>query len=107
MWHKFLSLATFTYNIFCSPNLGNHSPYELMFGRKLKLLINLEINMDIQIFWHIQRLPYIVNQKVRLFTENITKLQNEAIGTLKQGQGIFPIQQQRFSLYNLPLNISV
>ena len=26
MWHKFLSLATFAYNIFHSPNLGNHSP---------------------------------------------------------------------------------
>ena len=24
MWHKFLSLATFTYNIFHRPNLGNH-----------------------------------------------------------------------------------
>ena len=25
MWHKFLSLATFSYNIFHSPNLGNYS----------------------------------------------------------------------------------
>ena len=31
MWHKFLSLATFTYNIFHTPNLGNYSPYELVF----------------------------------------------------------------------------
>ena len=30
MWHKFLSLAMFTYNIFCSPSLGNYSPYELV-----------------------------------------------------------------------------
>ena len=49
MWHKFLSLATFTYNIFHSPNLGNHSPYKLMFGRKPKLLINIETNPDIKI----------------------------------------------------------
>ena len=34
MWHKFLSLATFAYNIFHTPNLGNYSPYELVFGRK-------------------------------------------------------------------------
>ena len=36
IWHKFLSLATFAYNIFHSPNLGNHSPYELLFRRKSK-----------------------------------------------------------------------
>ena len=49
MWHKFLSLAMFMYNIFHSPNLGNHSSYELMFGRKPKLLIYLETNLDIKI----------------------------------------------------------
>ena len=49
MWHKFLSLATFTYNIFHSPNLGNYSPYELVFGRRPKLLINVETNLDVKI----------------------------------------------------------
>ena len=49
MWHKFLSLATFAYNIFHSPNLGNYSPYKLVFGRKPKLLINIETNLDIKI----------------------------------------------------------
>ena len=49
MWHKFLSLATFAYNIFYSPNLGNHSPYKLVFSRKPKLLINIETNPDIKI----------------------------------------------------------
>ena len=29
MWHKFLSLATFAYNIFHTPNLGNYSPMNL------------------------------------------------------------------------------
>ena len=49
MWHKFLSLAMFAYNTFHSPNLGNHSPYELVFGRKPKLLINIETNPDIKV----------------------------------------------------------
>ena len=34
MWHKYLPLATFAHNTFNSPNLANHSPYELVFGRK-------------------------------------------------------------------------
>ena len=47
MWHKYLSLATFAYNIFNSPNLCNHSPYELVFGRKPKILLDLETDLDI------------------------------------------------------------
>ena len=41
MWHKFLSLTMFAYSIFHSPNLGNYSPYELVFGRKPKFLLTL------------------------------------------------------------------
>ena len=33
MWPKYLPLATFAYNTFNIPNLGNYSPYELIFGR--------------------------------------------------------------------------
>ena len=47
-WTKYLSLATFAYNTFNSPNLGNYSPYELTFGRKPKLLLNIESNPDIK-----------------------------------------------------------
>ena len=49
MWHKFLSLAMFAYNIFHTPNLGNYSPYELVFRRKPRILINIETNPDIKI----------------------------------------------------------
>ena len=48
-WHKFLSLATFVYNIFHTPNLGNYSPYELVFGRRPKILINIETDLDIKV----------------------------------------------------------
>ena len=48
-WHKFLSLATFAYNIFHSPNLGNYSPFELTYGRKPKVLLDIETDPDIQV----------------------------------------------------------
>ena len=38
MWPKYLSLATFVYNTFNSPNLTNYSPYELVFRKKPKIL---------------------------------------------------------------------
>ena len=49
MWHKYLPLATFTNNTFNSPNLGNLSPYELVFGRKPKLFLDLETDPAIKI----------------------------------------------------------
>ena len=41
IWPKYLPLATFAYNTFNTPNFGNYSPYELMFGRKPRSLLNL------------------------------------------------------------------
>ena len=49
MWTKYPSLATFAYNMFNTPNLGYYSPYELTFGRKPKLRLNIESNPDIKV----------------------------------------------------------
>ena len=49
MWTKYLSLATFAYNTFNSPNLGNYSPFELTFGRKPKVLLNTETNPNVRV----------------------------------------------------------
>ena len=39
MWPKYLSLAMFAYNTFNTPNIGNHSPYELIFSRNTNLCL--------------------------------------------------------------------
>ena len=49
MWHTFLSIATFLYNTFNSPNLGNYSPYELVFRIRLRMLIDIETKPDIKV----------------------------------------------------------
>ena len=49
MWPKYLPLATFAYKMFNTLNLRNYSPYELVFERKPKLLLNLETVPDIKV----------------------------------------------------------
>ena len=49
MWCKYLPLVTFTHNMFNSPNLANHFPYILVFGRKPKLLLDLETDPDVKV----------------------------------------------------------
>ena len=46
MWPKYLPLATFAYSTFNTPNVGNHCPYELIFGRKPRSLLNLDSTHD-------------------------------------------------------------
>ena len=49
MWVDYLPFATLAHNTYNSPNLRNYSPYELVFGRKVKLLLDLETNPDIKV----------------------------------------------------------
>ena len=49
MWPKHLPLATLVYNTFNFPNVGNYFPHELVFGRKWKLLLDLETDLNIKV----------------------------------------------------------
>ena len=49
MWIDYLPFTTLAHNTYNSPNLSNYSPYELVFGRKPKLLLDLETNLDIKV----------------------------------------------------------
>ena len=40
MWPKYLPLSILVYNTFNTPRLANYSPYELVFGRKPKPLLD-------------------------------------------------------------------
>ena len=65
MWTKYLSLATFAYKTFNSPNLRNYSPYELTFGRKPKLLLNVDSNPDIKVSRHFKEYYELLNKRIK------------------------------------------
>ena len=78
MWHKYLPLATFAHNTFNSPNLANHSPYELVFGRKPKLLLDLEMDPGVRVSGT-HRVFAALKKKTRIFTQTSTRFLNEKI----------------------------
>ena len=49
MWPDNLPFATLAHNTYNSLNLSNYSPYELVFRRKVKLLLDLETDPDIKV----------------------------------------------------------
>ena len=62
MWPKYLSLSTFAYNTFDTPNLANYTPYELVFGRKPKILLNLETTPDVKVSCPFKEYYELVNK---------------------------------------------
>ena len=65
MWTKYLSLATFAYNTFNSPNLGNYSPYELTLGRNPKLLLTVDSNPDMKLSRNIKEYYELLNKRIK------------------------------------------
>ena len=61
----YLHLATFAYNTFNIPNLGNYSPYELVFRRKPKSLLNLKSTPDIRASSNFKEYYELLNKSLK------------------------------------------
>ena len=65
MWPKYLPLATFAYNTFNTPHFGNHSPYKLIFGRKLRSLLSLDSTLDIKVSGTFREYYDLLNKRLK------------------------------------------
>ena len=65
MWPKYLQLATVAHNTFNTRNLGNYSPYELVFGRKPRSLLNLESTPDIKVSGTFKEYYELLNKRLK------------------------------------------
>ena len=79
MWPKYLSLATFVYNTFNIPNLANYSPYELVFGRKPKILLNLETTPDIKVSGSFKEYYNLLNKQLKYLHEIIQNFRSKRL----------------------------
>ena len=61
MWPKYLPLETLAYNTFNTPNLANYGPY----GRKQKLLLDLETIPDIKILGTFKEYYTLLNKQLQ------------------------------------------
>ena len=60
----------FAYNTVNTLNLGNYSPYEQTFGRKPKLLLNVESNPDIKVSRNFREYYELLNKRIK-YLQNI------------------------------------
>ena len=89
MWTKYLSLATFAYNTFNSPNLENYSPFELTFGRKPKMLLNTETNPDIKVSTNFKECYELLNKRVRYLQDLLFNFKSQRLAMINQNRENF------------------
>ena len=89
MWPKYLLLATFAYNTFNSPNVGSYSPYELTFGRKPKMLINLESNPDIKVSRSFKEYYELLNKRINYLQDIHFNFKLKRLAMINKDRGFF------------------
>ena len=79
MWPKYLLLSTLAHNTFNSFNLANHSPYKLTFGRKPKLLIDIETDPDIKISGNFTEYYKLLEKQLRYLQDILQHFKSKCL----------------------------
>ena len=89
MWPKYLPLATFAYNMFNTPNIGNYSPYELTFGRKPKPLLNLDSNRDIKVSGTFKEYYKLLNKRLKYLHDILLNFKSKRLAMINKDGAFF------------------
>ena len=89
MWPKYLPLATFAYNTFNTPNLGNHSPYELIFGRKPRSLLNLDSTPDIKVSRTFKDYYELLNKRLKYLHHLLLNFKSMRLAMINKDRAFF------------------
>ena len=89
MWPKYLPLFTFLYNTFNTPDLGNYSPYELIFGRKPRPLLNLDSNPDIKVLGTFKEYYELLNKRLQYLHDNLLNFKSKKLAMINKDRAFF------------------
>ena len=89
MWHIYLSLATFAYNTFHSPNLGNYSPFELTLGREPRTLLNMETNPDVRISGTYKDYHTLLTKRLKYLQNTLQNFKAKCIALINKDREYF------------------
>ena len=98
IWPKYLPLATFVYNTFNTPNLGNHSPYELIFGRKPRSLLNLYSTLDIKVSETFKEYYELLNERIKYLHNLLLNLNSKRLAMINKDRAFFQYNSRDLSI---------
>ena len=89
MQPKYLPLATLAYNTFNTPNLANCSPYELAFGKKLKVLLDLATNSDIKVLGTFKDYCNLLNKRLQYLHKLLQDFKSKRLTMINKDRSLF------------------
>ena len=89
MWTKYVSLSVFSYNTFNRPNLGNYGHCELTFGRKPKLLLNMETNPEIKVCRNIKECYDLLNKRIKYLQDILFNFRLQRLAMINKNRENF------------------
>ena len=84
MWPKYLPLATLPHNTFNSPNLANYSPYKLMFGRKPKILTDIETDPDIKVSGNFTEYYTLLEKQLKYLQDILQQFKSRCLAMINK-----------------------
>ena len=89
MWAKHLPLAMFAYNMLKTPNIGNYSSYELMYGRKPSPLLNLDSHPDIKVLGTFREYYELLNKRLKYLQDNLLNYKSKRLAMINKDGTFF------------------
>ena len=89
MWPKYLPLATFANTTLNTLNVGNHSPYELIFGRKPRSLLNLESTPDIKVSVGFREYYDLLNKRLKYLHNLLLNFKSKRLAMINKDRTFF------------------
>ena len=78
----------FAYNTVNTPNLGNCSPYELTFGRKPKILIDVESNPDMKMSKSFREYYKHLNKRIKHLQDILFNFKSRRLAMINKDREI-------------------
>ena len=76
-WHVYAKPCMLTYNSYHTPNLDDHCPFELVFGRRPRIVPILEVTPPIPVTGTFKQAYEILNKKLRYFREMLIRFRDK------------------------------
>ena len=89
MWPKYLPLAMYACKTFNTPNLGNYSPYELIFGRKPRPILSLDSNPDIKVSGTFKEYFELLNKRIKYLCDILLNFKSKRLAMINIDRAVF------------------
>jgi hypothetical protein len=78
-WNEYLGLATVSYNSYTSPNLDGYSPFELVYGRQLKIMPHLEITPEAPVSGTFKEYHESLQKKLKYLRDHLQQFKDKRL----------------------------